>query len=566
MSPKNTVPNHPRPAPLQARPKVPALVNKRKLSLITTFKKAQIGTNKAGVSALVDATDDSEVTEQKVREEAEKKAERPTSSRSFQLLTPESTKSYLLTPDSALCSTPQDWRENLSLEEPLRLTFGIEFEHLFAYDSAASEDFKWMLEADTSTAATERVEALFGGEKDFKYCKGYKTKFKTKFMQQEILKRAGLECTINDSSSTNSWDLAHDGSVFEPEWSPSRLLPGKNIREDKSADWVVNGHELVSRVLTAPATLTSFQAFQSSDAMQEVKRYLEVLHGSPSDPYGVYVNETCGLYIHVARTPENGSIRLAKAQRKIFARKMTPQRLAKLMGTEIEGWWNPWEVILEATKEPDDYYTAAKTRYKFVNFDRIQDNDCDTGAKTIEFRQHKGTVDFTEIAHWTFLVLSLVKLAERLASKETFSWSWGTVLGYWNSIMSFPERQACKYDARRGTLRDQLEEFFKLLQLGSEPRDYWMAKFLEYNSEETLHISKDLNGTETIIIPEDLCSSCALGKKHNDRFKTEIQRRRDRVWDLKTGAAHNPKKYKPHPRAASSTSDAQNLDLETGGK
>ena len=109
--------------------------------------------------------------------------------------------------------------------------------------------------------------------------------------------------------------------------------------------------------------------------------------------------------------PRHPPVNLLKAQRKIFAKNMTPERLAKIMNTEVGPMWNPSDVRGKAMKHLNYYYTSWSSRYKFVNFDRIKDPRCDTSAKTIEFRQHTGTVDFNEISQWAFFVLSLVRLA-----------------------------------------------------------------------------------------------------------------------------------------------------------
>ena len=129
MSPNNTFPSHPRPAPLQVHPRLHTSSNGRKLSMITTFEDVDADTNRPEAMTTAHTATSSKKVETPVK--------RPTTSCS--------SRSYLLTPESALCSTPQGWQAHLDSEE-VRLTFGIELEHLFAYDSSAGQEFKWMLE------------------------------------------------------------------------------------------------------------------------------------------------------------------------------------------------------------------------------------------------------------------------------------------------------------------------------------------------------------------------------------------------------------------------------------
>ncbi len=68
------------------------------------------------------------------------------------------------------------------------------------------------------------------------------------------------------------------------DMNPFHELPEKNFSEEYT--WDTEGHELVTRPLTALVT-TNFQAFRSSDAMEEIKNYLDAIHGTPNDPYGV---------------------------------------------------------------------------------------------------------------------------------------------------------------------------------------------------------------------------------------------------------------------------------------
>ncbi len=316
-------------------------------------------------------------------------------------------------------------------------------------------------------------------------------------------------------------------------------------------NWIQGRHELVSRVLTAPDKLT-FGTFKCSRAMKEIESYLQAIHGTSTDPWGAFVNKSCGFHVHVGRTyPDsdamlplpvlqhlayllvqfeelitalhdqdrrsrgNGDSRfvasnlmgirrsehwcrrideldLAMAQKKIFSKNMTAHILAKMMDTDI----TPYDRFGGRVSG------GRLTRYKFVNFQRLtQTGD----AKTIEFRQHKGTVDFDEISHWVHFILSLVRAAERMAKDPT-----GLHSSPVSPVvrMSFRRKQAAKYTIRCAKLRDEFERLFALLEFDEETRCYWHQRFVQLNPAEVLRVEEDENGVEWIA-DDGRCPACS---------------------------------------------------------
>ena len=65
--------------------------------------------------------------------------------------------------------------------------------------------------------------------------------------------------------------------------------------------------KLISRILHAPDDLSSFTTFMGHSEIQEIGQYLRALHGSSTDPYGVFTNHTCGFHVQVARIPSPDS-------------------------------------------------------------------------------------------------------------------------------------------------------------------------------------------------------------------------------------------------------------------
>ena len=208
---------------------------------------------------------------------------------------------------------------------------------------------------------------------------------------------------------------------------------------------------------------------------------------------------------------QHTSISLPAAQKKIFAANMTPRRLSKLMNTDIHPGNTPAEVLAEVAKKPLFKNTHSITRYKFVNWDRIGDNLIPAGARTIEFRQHRASLDHVEIAHWVHFVLSLVKLAERKAVTPFDLSSMTDAL----PKPTYQAKQGTKYVPRAGSLEAQLSVFFQELDFDARTRAYWMGKFKEFNP--VMNVSVDEVGNVSIVTSEAECPACAFEKGRRER-------------------------------------------------
>ncbi|KAK5265738.1 hypothetical protein LTR99_008876 [Exophiala xenobiotica] len=478
--------------------------------------------------------------------------------------------SFLNTPISSIYSPPPYWRDALP-QEPMTLTFGIELEHVFAFYMNPGDSFEWMGSSFEDRDCGGNHEdgpssRVLGAD-----IAGPVSPPRSRLGQPcctmpvalSVLHQAGLNGVINGSGYA-SWSLDKDLSIrYSADLCSD--LPGK-VDLATEEYWMQGRHELVSRVLTAPDKLT-FGTFKSSSAMQEVEEYLEAIHGTSTDPWGSFVNKSCGFHVHVARSraspdsdemlplpvlqhlayllvqfeelitalhePERRSrgdgdslfvasnlmglrrsehlcrrideLNLATAQKKIFSKDMTAQRLAKMMDTEFRA----------EDREGNSFSTGRLTRYKFVNFQRLTQ----TGeAKTIEFREHKGTVGFDEISHWVHFILSLVRAAERMAKDPTGPHSPMSPREH----MSFRRQQAAKCTIRCAKLRDEFERLLELLEFDDETRWYWRLRFVQLNPAEVLQVEQDENGVERIA-EDGRCPACAQDDEDRQMFADREQ-------------------------------------------
>ena len=383
----------------------------------------------------------------------------------------------------------------------------------------------------------------------------------TKEVQKHVLRHNGLSCVTHGGIEYETWELKQDISLSAPLniCTASQDLRGK-VKEGKENEWVLRGHELISPPLTAPNSL-KYKTFSTSSGMLEIASYLNVVKGTPSDPWGAMINESCGFHVHVARSPPNGEkgsemiplpvlqhlaliivrhedmmsslhpvgrratwtkdpsgnfsapnlmlgsnlmgfrrhahlcqglaqIDLEAAQKKIFAKNMTPRRLAYLMDTTYNNYPG----------------RSSEIRYKFVNFQRLSMNV----AKTIEFRQYEGTLDIDHVAHWVHFILSVVRAAERMAiNNNPVSLQTPTAAaGPGQPRFAFPRQQGDKYTVRCTKLADEMENLFDLLDFEEETRIWWRNRFGELNPDAVKFIGKDQDGKERFVVTKEQCPPC----------------------------------------------------------
>ncbi|KIV82918.1 hypothetical protein PV11_04983 [Exophiala sideris] len=365
----------------------------------------------------------------------------------------------------------------------------------------------------------------------------------TKEVQKNVLRRKGLSCVTHAGIEYQTWELKQDISISAP------------------TDFCMLPQDLKGKIKEASNSL-SFKTFSTSPGMLEIASYLKVVKGTPSDPWGAMTNESCGFHVHVARKDELGSemiplpvlqhlayfivryedivtnlhpisrratwgkdpsgvisgpslmlgsnlmgfrrsphlcqrlaeIDLEAAEKKIFAENMTANRLSYLLDTAYTNWPG-------AKSHP--------ARYKFVNFQRLTMKNV---AKTIEFRQYEGTLDFEHISHWVHFILSMVRAAERMATNNnpvsletpTSSASQGRAA----ARVAFPRQQGGKYKVRCARLDDELENMYDLLGFEEDTRIWWTNRFCEVNPDEFTFLGEDQDGKARFIVTQDQCPAC----------------------------------------------------------
>lgn len=263
----------------------------------------------------------------------------------------------------------------------------------------------------------------------------------------------------------SNWHVSDDASLVGVD-KPT-LIENLGGRVTDIDNWDSHGVELVSRPL--PATSTSFE---------EIQQYLEPLRETASSPYGSMITPHCALHVHVGfADPAPGQSRttfgLPTLQHLAYilvmyeaqiSRMHPPHRRAgsdaamKDCITNLDEFdeaslnasfkafdWDHTEANgepeadnnLEAPPPPDipiSYslsrrliFTSEMTTAKLVKLmcGTLKDHIVNftyllrptQAARTLEFRQHEGTLNAEAIRWWVNFVLGLVKLADHMAHK-----------------------------------------------------------------------------------------------------------------------------------------------------
>ncbi|KEF63157.1 uncharacterized protein A1O9_01133, partial [Exophiala aquamarina CBS 119918] len=129
------------------------------------------------------------------------------------------------------------------------------------------------------------------------------------------------------------------------------------------------------------------------------------------------------------------------------------------------------------SNEPDADNPAY--RNTFVNFYNISTTrGHPEPIRTVEFRQHCGTTDPTEVKEWVYFVTSLMRTAERKANEPTPTLPANDV-----SPSGLTSPQKLKYcDILNSKEKRTLKELFDLMELPVERRRYWWSRAQEYQS------------------------------------------------------------------------------------
>jgi hypothetical protein len=148
---------------------------------------------------------------------------------------------------------------------------------------------------------------------------------------------------------------------------------------------------------------------------------------------------------------------LTEIQNKISAENMMVHKLARLMGLEASG--------------------SVTNQFKFVNWQNLGLVHAHASQpRTLDFRQHEGTLNIEEIGQWVCFITQLMRTAERRATECTPPNS-PTKPPSLRSQLTFLICEGRKYQFVCTNQRDKTDEFFDLLEPPRQAKEYWMARY-----------------------------------------------------------------------------------------
>lgn len=314
----------------------------------------------------------------------------------------------------------------------------------------------------------------------------------------------------------SKWHLSEDASLLGVDKETMRAKLGGRITDVEQ--WDSHGIELVSRILTP--TPASFA---------EITENLTILHGTPSSLYGAFPTSLCGMHVHVGLpVPTTGgplpTFNLPTLQHLAYILVMYEQNISTLLApsrragsmasefdivTNLDNFseatlaenlaneedfdWDNWSAsnpLSDAPSEPEEMWeerisyavsrrliftpdmTVAKLsklmcgekKGHIVNFTYLARED--GFPRTVEFRQHEGSLDPEGVRWWILFVTGLVKLAAHMAEQ------FGAREDYAGD--GYPEAENL-----RGANLEELWTLMEFEELGQEFFKRKMAEFIE---------------------------------------------------------------------------------------
>lgn len=287
-----------------------------------------------------------------------------------------------------------------------------------------------------------------------------------------------------------------------------------------------HGIELISRVLPASDWNEQFPEGTTKDLFEEISDLVVQMAGYSNDKYGAFPVDFCGLHVHVGLPPNNMSVDtfplptlqhlahiLVQYERTISMFRPPPGRGEPDTTSEYDCMSNRSTFLYEVprvVKKPVDIKInrgRTQTIMKNHHYERrwpltdirnrifmhgitldmlvrlmgrekgcrvnwvnvIRPADASEGPRTIEIKQHAGTVNAGEIEKWVRFCVAMVRAAERMAN---------TLVHVAEGVIaSNAEIQGEKYRMRSWEDAQDPNDLLDLLGLSDEDRACWLTRY-----------------------------------------------------------------------------------------
>lgn len=172
------------------------------------------------------------------------------------------------------------------------MTFGVEIEFILAVhgEEFAPRGFAWLYAPGTSDTEERKFNLRA---------------YRSLILASRILEHDGLDNVVAYGTHTDvqRWGVVQEVTAAPKGWNEIiKFLPDRVLTSTLD-QWSAYGVELVSRVLKAPDHVHT-RVLHFDPALAEIKRYMTTLRGNYNTPWGAFVNQSCGLHVHIGLDPK----------------------------------------------------------------------------------------------------------------------------------------------------------------------------------------------------------------------------------------------------------------------
>ncbi|EXJ79370.1 hypothetical protein A1O3_08872 [Capronia epimyces CBS 606.96] len=432
----------------------------------------------------------------------------------------------------------------------LPITFGVEIEFLFGIDNvqlASNPAYDHLREENAIIHDDDQIDEII---LCMDVCDPARKDIERIFQAASVFRRKGVDLLVRSEPKTDEedfsrWALTREEMVRHPQsdLELSALTNGKFLRRNNC---VFSGLELVSPILRLPEmTDTGLEL----NGLAEVNKFLSHVteeQGGPCFVNAVPENSSVHVHIGVPPTADGASvdIPLDVLRHLAWICLAFEDAITLLHHPERHGyrdtkiWTNaqPNRVFLGRNDPTHSLHACAEgpawvpqeefikifnfeycddridrrllkellctrmgnlygmpTGKTFVNFANIVPlaGDPAEAKKTIEFRQHHGTLSVEDIDEWVLFVTALVRAAERKANEAPCQRDLPAPFiqkviekqgDYSKQLLTF--EQAWKYPGILWDKQRSLKELFDLMDLPVDRRRYWWDRARRFRSAE----------------------------------------------------------------------------------
>lgn len=430
----------------------------------------------------------------------------------------------------------------------LPLTFGVEIEFLFAVRKPNSigspppdEVNLDRYEADPEDMCHDECGVINPKDEDYHLiCKS-----------GMVLRNKGVALALYIDAHehwtlVHRWNLTTDLCIHLPSTDEQAVRWTNNIARTVD-DWEFSGQELISPILKTPDTGS---AALDCASFRELDSVLGAMQTPASAPYIYTANpQVSSLHVHIGLelselgTPNDMPLKVLQhlawivlafedtmtllhhperhgyygtksreqvmSNRRIFSPawqlkdrtlpnfchtcSLTPVFNTKQAFGRIFGEVNSHLELASLLSNLATYYNGW-WRTTIVNFANVAvhpspSTNSHTPSKTVEFRQHHGTLDVQEIKEWVYFVTSLVRAAEKKSNEVSEM----GLSGIHHSPALTVAYEKAKYPMIWAKKTRTLRELFDLMDLPLERRKYWFLRAQKMRSDNLADYWK--NGT-----------------------------------------------------------------------